>query len=233
MLEKNRILATTNKIIIAIDGPAGSGKSSTATRVAEVLDYLFLDTGAMYRAVTFLVLRDGGDPCDLMASSVAAQHADIQFQRDKHGQHVFLNGQDVTQVIRKPLVTNNIAPVAANPAVREILVEKQRDIGKNGGIVAEGRDIGTVVFTHAELKIFMVASMQERARRRAEELREQGIPVDFERLVREIKLRDKSDSTRQHGALRKAPDALLLDTSNMTIEEQVAFIVREAQKRGA
>lgn len=226
-------MGTTKKIIIAIDGPAGSGKSSTATRVAEVLDYLLLDTGAMYRAVTFLVLRDGGDPNDLIASSAAAQHADIQFQRHKNGQRVFLNGQDITRVIRKPLVTNNIAPVAANPKVREILVEKQREIGKNGGIVAEGRDIGTVVFAHAELKVFMIASIQERASRRAEELRGQGIPVDFEKLVEEIKLRDKSDATRQHGALKKAPEALLLDTSNMTIEQQVDFIVSEAKKRGA
>ena len=224
---------TKQKITIAIDGPAGSGKSSTARRVAEELGYLFLDTGAMYRSVTYLVLRNGADPENVEASLEAARAADIQFKRSAQGQRVILNGQDVTDVIRTPLVTENIAPIAANPAVRDILVEKQREIGKNGGIVAEGRDVGTVVFADAELKVFMVASINERAKRREKELRAKGIPVDVEKLAENIRIRDKSDATREHGALKMAPDALRVDTSDLTFEEQVSFIFDQAKKRGA
>ncbi|MBN1560995.1 (d)CMP kinase [candidate division KSB1 bacterium] len=226
-------MAPRKKIKIAIDGPAGSGKSSTAKRVAEELGYLFLDSGAMYRSVTFLVLRDGADPHDPDASRAAAQKARFRFKRDDRGERVILNGEDVTDVIRTPLVTNNIAPVAANPAVREILVKKQRALGKNGGIVAEGRDIGTVVFCDAELKVFLMASIDERTKRRARELRARGIPVDFDRLLHDMKRRDQSDSTREHGALKIAPDAVHIDTSELTLDEQVAFVVEQARKRGA
>ncbi|MBN1464800.1 (d)CMP kinase [candidate division KSB1 bacterium] len=226
-------MAPKKKITIAIDGPAGSGKSTTARRVAEELGYLFLDSGAMYRSVTFLILRDGADPHDQNASREAAQKARFQFKRDRRGERVILNGEDVTDVIRTPLVTNNIAPVAANPAVRAILVDKQRELGKNGGIVAEGRDIGTVVFRDAELKVFLNASIDERARRRAKELRAKGIPVDFDKLLQEIRRRDRSDSTREHGALKMAPDAVQIDTSALTIDQQVAVVVEQAKIRGA
>ncbi len=221
------------KITIAIDGPAGSGKSSTAQKVAQELGYLFLDSGAMYRAVTLHVLQDIADPHDAEASRRAAERSDIEFVRDGNIQRVYLNGVEVTEVIRKPLVTNNIAPVAANPAVRDILVQKQRAIGANGGIVAEGRDIGTVVFKDAELKIFMSASIEERAKRRQKEMMQKGLRVDLDKLKQEIRLRDKSDSTREHGALKKAPDALVIDTSNMSFDQQVAFIVAKARERGA
>lgn len=226
-------MSDRKKITVAIDGPAGSGKSSTAQKVAQELGYLFLDSGAMYRAVTLHVLQDIADPNDTEATRLAAEHSDIEFVRNGEGQRVYLNGVEVTEVIRKPLVTNNIAPVAANPAVREILVEKQRAIGAHGGIVAEGRDIGTVVFKDAELKIFMNASIEERAKRRQKEMIEKGLKVDIERLEHEIRQRDKSDSTREHGALKKAPDAVEVDTSNLTIDEQVAFIVAKAKERGA
>ncbi len=139
-------MSAKKKITIAIDGPAGSGKSTTARKVAEELGYQFLDSGAMYRSITYLVLRNGADPYDQNAAREAAQRAHFEFKRDSRGERVILNGEDVTDVIRMPLVTNNIAPVAANPAVRAVLVDRQRELGKNGGIVAEGRDIGTVVF---------------------------------------------------------------------------------------
>ncbi len=187
----------------------------------------------MYRAVTLSVLQDIADPADTQATRLAAERSDIEFVRNGDFQRVYLNGVEVTDVIRKPLVTNNIAPVAANPAVREILVEKQRNIGAHGGIVAEGRDIGTVVFKNAELKIFMNASIKERARRRQKEMTEKGLTVDLDKLMQEIRQRDKSDSTREHGALKKAPDAVEVDTSHMTFDEQVAFIVAKAKERGA
>ncbi len=200
--------------------------------VADELDYKLLDSGAMYRAVTLLLLQQKKDPFDRAASAAAARAADIRF--DFSGRkRVFLNNRDVTDKIRTPEVTRNIAPVAANPEVRAVLVEKQRSLGKDGGIVAEGRDIGTVVFPDAELKIFMVASIEERARRRQKELLEKGVQVDLEQLMREIRRRDESDIHRQYGALARASDAIILDTSTMTLEEQVAFIVDKARKRGA
>ncbi len=226
-------MSDKKKITIAIDGPAGSGKSSTAQKVAQELGYLFLDSGAMYRSVTLKVLQEIADPYDHEASKKAAENANIEFVRDGNRQRVYLDGVEVTEVIRKPLVTNNIAPVAANPAVRHILVEKQREIGIHGGIVAEGRDIGTVVFKNAELKIFMKASIEERAKRRQKEMCDKGLKVDLERLMQEIRQRDKSDSTREHGALKKAPDAVVVDTSNMTFDQQVDFIVKQARERGA
>jgi cytidylate kinase len=201
--------------------------------VAEALDYVYLDSGAMYRAVTWSVLQNGADPQDKAASARAAGAAEIFFARDESGQRVFLNGQDVTAAIRTPNVTNNIAPIAANPAVRRVLAEKQKAMGAQGGIVAEGRDMGTVVFKDAELKIYMVASIEERARRRQKELQTKNIAVTLDDLIREIEQRDTSDSNRQHGALKQAEDAVLLDTSTLTLNEQVDFIVKIAKQRGA
>ena len=226
-------MSIKKKITITIDGPAGSGKSSTAKRVAEALDYVFLDSGAMYRAVTWSVLQNGADPFNETASKRAAENADIHFERDETGQRVFLNGQDITEAIRTPEVTNNIAPVAANPAVRSVLAQKQKEIVAHDNIVAQGRDMGTVVFKDAELKIYMVASIKERARRRQKELHAKNIAVNFDDLVQEIEQRDKSDSNRQHGALKQAEDAVLLDTSTLTLDEQTDFIVKIARERGA
>jgi cytidylate kinase len=223
---------SNKRLIIAIDGPAGSGKSTTARRVAELLDYLYLDSGAMYRAVTLAVLKAGvWDREDEIIRIVKG--CDIELRQRADGLRVFLNGEEVTTKIRTLRVTNAIAPIAANPYVRELLVPKQRAMARNGGIVAEGRDIGTVVFPDADLKIFMDASIDERARRRYDELKAKKIDVDFDDLVRTIEMRDETDKKRKFGPLKPAPDAIVLDTSHMTFDEQVEFIVKEARKRGA
>ncbi len=220
------------KITITIDGPAGSGKSSTAKKVAEKLNYLYLDSGAMYRAVTLAVLNQQVNPKDTEAVVQIAALCSIDLEQSQHGQLVKLNGKDVTDEIRQPYVTNAIAPVAANPQVRNILVKKQRQLGERGGLVAEGRDMGTVVFPQAELKFFMVATIQERAKRRAKELREKGVQVDLNQLEDEIKQRDETDTHRQHGALKQAEDAILVDTTALSLSEQIDFIVEKARERG-
>ncbi len=224
---------STKKITIAIDGPAASGKSTTARRVAQKLGYTYIDSGAMYRAVTLLALRKGIDVNDFPAVAQIARGADIRFRRDGHpGQTViYLNGEDVSREIRTPEIDRNISPVAANPQVREILVRKQQELGRQGGVVMDGRDIGTVVFPRAELKVFMLASAEERARRRQKELAEKGIQVPLEEILQEIQRRDWEDMNRTHGPLKKAPDALELDTTNLTIEQQVEQIVKWARER--
>jgi len=221
------------KIIIAIDGPAGAGKSTTAKRVADILDYLFLDTGAMYRAVTLAAYRRNLSIEDAEAMALLAGESVIDLRMQDGEQRVFLNHLDVTKEIRTPEVTQRIAPVAANAQVRKVLVRKQQQMGKDGGIVAEGRDIGTVVFPHAELKIFMLASLEARADRRVKDLMQVGIQADIEQVMEDIRRRDESDAGRKHGALLQAPDAILIDTSLLTLEEQVQRIVALAYERGA
>jgi len=226
-------LSRFHKIVIAIDGPAGSGKSSTAKNVAELLNYTFLDSGAMYRAVTLAVLRQNTDPRDEENVAKIVDSCDIQFKDHTVPQRVLLNGNDVSDEIRTPEVTQAIAPVAANPQVRKILVKKQRHLGENGGIVAEGRDMTSVVFPDAELKVFMQASLDERARRRRKDLLEKGKDVSLEQLKVDIQKRDQSDSEREHGALKMVKDALVIDTSNLSMQEQVDLIVEQARKKGA
>jgi cytidylate kinase len=219
------------RLIIAIDGPAGSGKSTTARLVAKRLGYTYLDTGAFYRALTFKVLDAGVSPEDSASILQLAEKMNIEMQPLEDKNRVLLNGRDVTPLIREPAVTNAVAPIAANPKVRAIMVEKQRAIGRNGGVVMEGRDIGTIVFPDADLKIFMHASLEERARRRQEELAAMGITRGFEMLKEEIAQRDQTDSNRKYAPLVRAADATLLDTTTMTIAQQVDFIVQELEKR--
>jgi len=219
------------RLIIAIDGPAGSGKSTTARLLAKRLGYMYLDTGAFYRALTLKVLDAGVLPEDSASILQLAEKMKIQMQPLEDKNRVLLDGREVTQMIREPAVTNAVAPIAANPRVRAIMVEKQRAIGRNGGVVMEGRDIGTVVFPDADLKIFMQASLDERARRRQEELAAMGIVRDGEILKEEIARRDQNDSTRMVAPLIRAADAILLDTTNLTIEQQVDFIVGELEKK--
>ncbi|MCG3121107.1 MAG: Cytidylate kinase [bacterium] len=218
-------------MIIAIDGPAGSGKSTTARLVAKRLGYTYLDTGAFYRALTLKVLESSVSLEDgpMVVKLAEASQIELQPQEDKN--RVWLDGRDVTQLIREPAVTNSIAPISENPKVRAIMVEKQRALGRNGGIVMEGRDIGTVVFPDADLKIFMQASLDERARRRQEELAAMGIKRELGMLKEEIARRDQKDSTRKVAPLVRAADAVLLDTTQMTIEQQVDFIVGELEKK--
>jgi len=219
------------RLIIAIDGPAGSGKSTTARLLAKRLGYTYLDTGAFYRALTLKVLEAGVSPEDGARVLQLAETTQIELQPEVDKNRVWLDGRDVTQLIREPSVTNAVSLISANPKVRTIMVEKQRAIGRSGGVVMEGRDIGTVVFPEADLKIFMQASLDERARRRQEELAVMGFSRNLEILKEEIARRDQTDSTRKVAPLIRADDAILIDTTQMTIEQQVDFIVQELEKK--
>lgn len=220
---------TPRKPIIAIDGPAGAGKSTVTKRVANKLGLLFLDTGAMYRSVTLAVLREGIDLRDQDKVKEIATNLKIQlFANPISGQpmQVLLNGEDVTSEIRMPEVTANVSAIAAQAPVREILVKQQQLIGQSGGVVMEGRDIGTHVFPDAEVKVFLTASAGERAQRRHADLVAQGqVAPDLTTLEHEIQERDRKDSTRDHAPLIRAEDATLVNTDGLTIEEVVATIV--------
>ena len=220
---------TPRKPIIAIDGPAGAGKSTVTKQVANKLGLLFLDTGAMYRSVTLAVLREGIDLRDQQQVQEIAAKSKIQlFANPIAGQpmQVLLNGEDITAEIRMPEVTANVSAIAAQAEVRKILVKQQQLIGQSGGVVMEGRDIGTKVFPDAEVKIFLTASAQERAKRRQADLTTQGqVAPDLATLEQEIQERDRKDSTRDHSPLTQAIDATLVNTDGLTIEEVVAAIV--------
>ena len=210
--------------VIAIDGPAGSGKSTVARAVAERLDLPYLDTGAMYRAVAFAVLRAGGDPADEDFAANTARSMELDVGLGK----VLVNGTDATVEIRGPEVTRSVSLVAANPAVRIELVSRQREwTARRGGGVLEGRDIGTVVFPDAELKVYLTADAEERARRRAKEVSD----LDYETVAADLARRDTLDSTRDADPLSEAPDAVLVDTTGLTIDEVVAEITRLLEER--
>ncbi|PZV16857.1 MAG: cytidylate kinase [Pseudanabaena sp.] len=220
---------TPRKAIVAIDGPAGAGKSTVSKQVANKLGLLYLDTGAMYRTVTLAVLREGIDLRDQDKVQAIASESKIQlFANPIAGKsmQVLLNGEDVTTEIRTPEVTANVSVIAAQSAVREILVKQQQRIGQTGGVVMEGRDIGTHVFPDAEVKIFLTASSEERAKRRQGDLIAQGqVAPDLTTLAQEIQERDHRDSTRDHAPLIQAKDATLVNTDGLTIEEVVTAIV--------
>ena len=219
------------RIKIAIDGPAASGKSTTAREVARRLGYLYIDSGAMYRAVTRKAL-DSGIPTD--DDDRVADISDtilIEFRPNEQVTEIYVDGRDVSATIRLPEVTRAINPVAANRRVRENLVRMQKALGRNGGVVMDGRDITTVVFPDAELKVFMKASPEERARRRLRELADRNIPADYEAVLEDIKIRDHADVSRQHGPLRQADDAVIIDTTRLTFEEQVVQICDLAKKK--
>lgn len=220
----------TPRIIIAIDGYSSSGKSSMAKSLAKSLGYNYVDTGAMYRAVTLYAMRHGMIDTDgtVNADAIAAALPDIaiSFERTPDGaQHTLLNGEDVENAIRHLDVSNNVSPVAAIPAVRHNLVEKQQAFGMEKGIVMDGRDIGTTVFPDAELKIFVNASAQTRAQRRVKELVEKGIPASYEEVLANVVHRDHIDETRTESPLRRAADAINLDNSEMTIEQQDQWLL--------
>lgn len=218
-------------IQIAIDGPASSGKSTVAKIIAKDFGYTYLDTGAMYRSATYLALQNGIDVTDQDGIvTLLAQHP-IRFSRDAQGQQqVFVGEQDVTLPIRDNQVTNNVSAVAALPLVREELVRLQQEIAQAGGIVMDGRDIGTVVLPQAELKIFLIASVEERALRRFKENTERGIETDLETLKEEIAARDYKDSNRTVSPLKAAADAITFDTTGVSIEGVVKFISEKAKE---
>lgn len=214
--------------IIAIDGPAGAGKSTVTRRVAQELGLIYLDTGAMYRAVTWLVMQSGISVDDEQAISTLINEAKIELTPTQ----VKINEQDVTTAIRSPEVTANVSKIAAQSAVRTKLVKLQQNYGEKGGIVAEGRDIGTNVFPDAEVKIFLTATVKERARRRLQDLKNQGhSAVDLQQLEKDIAHRDYLDSTRQISPLQKAADAVEIITDGMTIEEVKNQIISLYQQK--
>jgi cytidylate kinase len=219
-------------LVIAIDGPVGAGKSTVAKLVARKLGYLYVDTGAMYRAVALKALRLGMDINDPIVMAMLAEATDIQLQQQGDGSvRVFLDGEDVTEAIRTPEVSEASSIVSAHEGVRKVLAERQKAMAKLGGVVMEGRDIQTVIAPDAEVKIFLTTSLEERAKRRWLELQQKGISVSYEEVLQEVKERDERDKTRAIAPLRKAPDAVEIDTTGMTPEEVAEKIVKLACKR--
>jgi cytidylate kinase len=219
------------KISIAIDGPAAAGKSTVAKRLAEKLSYLYIDTGAMYRALTYCALKRGVDVNDEKGLMNVLHDTYIELKPSERGQLVFVNGEDVTEFIRQSDVTNSVSYVAKHPAVREEMVKRQREFAKHGGVVMDGRDIGTHVLPNAEVKIFLLASVEERAKRRHAENIARGFPSDLEQLKEEIARRDKIDSEREVSPLKKADDAVEIDTTSLSIDEVVAEIMKIVVER--
>jgi CMP/dCMP kinase len=216
------------RVIVAIDGPAGAGKSTIARRVAEKLGYVYIDTGAMYRAIALWALRAGVDLTDMHRLDQLAQAAQIDLPAPGR---ITLNTEDVSDAVRAPAVSDAASKVAAVPAVRRALVERQRAIAQEFSVVMEGRDIGTVVFPDAHVKIYLDASVDVRAGRRAGDLRERGLNPDPAQLTREIEDRDRRDRSRPNSPLMQAPDAVYLDTSTLSAEDVENEILRLVRAR--
>ena len=215
---------------IAIDGPAGAGKSTIAKMVAKKLNFIYVDTGAMYRAIALYLLRGGVDTADETAVSEAVKNADITIRYQDGAQQVILNGEDVSGLIRTEKVGNTASATSVYPSVRAHLLELQRSLAASQNVIMDGRDIGTTVFPDAELKIFVTASPEIRAQRRYDELKAKGQEASFEEILENVKQRDHIDQTREVSPLKKADDALLLDNSHLTIAEQREWLTAEYQK---
>ncbi len=211
--------AFMKKLIIAIDGPSGVGKSTLSKVLSHELGYLNLDTGAMYRAVALAASRQGIAAGDYAALQRLCDKIVIGFARKDGAEHVFLNGEDVSAMIRTPEISLLTAAVAACPEVREAMVARQRELGASGGVVLEGRDIGTVVFPQADVKFFLKASAEVRGQRRFLELRAKGVEVDLARTIAEVEARDAADTSRTTSPLRKADDAVVIDTTELDIPQ--------------
>ncbi len=219
-------------MIVAIDGPAGSGKTTTARSVAERLGFVHIDTGAMYRAATLQVLRDGVPLDDDSAIVETVHRIKIELKRTNDGVlRTVLNGEDVTFDIRTSQIDMHVSRVSEIAAVRDEIVRQQRELGRNIDAVMEGRDIGTVVFPDAEVKVYLVASVEERAKRRQKELTLRGINHDLADVMADIQRRDQHDSTRAVAPLKPAPDATWIDTTSKSIDEQVDEVVKLVEER--
>lgn len=219
-------MASDTPFQIALDGPAGSGKSTAARGVARSLGFTYLDSGAMYRAIALLAHRCPGADWSRFAAT-----ADLSFRHTPGGQHLFVNGEDVEDAIRRPEISAASSRVSADPRVREALTARMRAMARRENVVMEGRDIGTVVLPEAQLKVFLSAPAEERARRRAEELRERGVEASFEEVLAEMRQRDERDSGRDVAPLRRAPDAVEVDTGGLSADEVIRVIVEMARAR--
>ncbi|WP_246942236.1 (d)CMP kinase [Bacillus pinisoli] len=220
-----------NKISIAIDGPAAAGKSTVAKRIAEQLTYIYIDTGAMYRSLTYKALQGNTDVHNEESLSSMLNDTSIELHPSSEGQLVFLDGVNVTDEIRSNEVTNNVSHVASHRLVREEMVQRQKNMAEHGGVVMDGRDIGTQVLPHAEVKVFLLASVEERAKRRYDENIKKGIEADLEQLMVEIAQRDKLDSEREVSPLIKAQDAVEIDTTSLSIAQVVDTIMTIVHER--
>jgi cytidylate kinase len=230
-MSKSYKLSALRGKVIAIDGPAGSGKSTTAKLLAERLGFIYLDTGAMYRAITLFALEHNVSGEDARALEAIARKVAIEFKFEDGINKIFLNGNDVTEAIRSPEVTEMVSPVSAHAGVREALVARQREMAKKGNVVAEGRDTTSVVFKNADIKIYLDASLEERARRRLIDFTRQGVGSTVEEQTELLSKRDKYDSGRANSPLTKTKDSILIDTTNLNIEEQVDKIIKLAMTR--
>ena len=219
------------KLSIAIDGPAAAGKSTVAKIVAEKLAYIYIDTGAMYRALTYKAIADHVNLEDEDALFNALLTIDIRLVPSENGQLVYVDHQDVTMAIRTSEVTNSVSLVAKQEKVRKEMVKRQQEFAKEGGVVMDGRDIGTHVLPHAEVKIFLLASVEERAKRRHEENIQKGFPSNLEQLKDDIAKRDQIDSEREFAPLKKADDAVAIDTTSLTIADVVGKIMAIVHER--
>ena len=221
-----------NKLIIAIDGPSGAGKSTLSKALAKKLNYLNIDTGAMYRSVALLAQQERLNPHDDAGLRKLCSNLSIEFIREDGSERVMANGIDVSTAIRTPEVSLLTAQVSACPAVREAMVQLQRKMGEGGGVILEGRDIGTVVFPRADVKFFLSATATERGRRRYEELQARGITVDLEQTIAEVEARDAADTARTHAPLMQADDALIVDSTKLSIAdvlEKMLAIVKDKE----
>jgi CMP/dCMP kinase len=212
-------------MIIAIDGYSACGKSTLAKALGKVLHFAYIDTGAMYRAVTLYFLRHSVDLTDVKQVQNALTHIEIHFEREKTGNHVFLNGEDIEEEIRKMYVSEQVSQVAAISEVRRQMVRLQQAMGQRRSLIMDGRDIGTVVFPKADLKIFLTADPFIRTQRRVDELKSKGQEIDFEAVRKNLQERDRIDSTRADSPLRQAADAILIDNTHLTPEEQLQKVL--------
>ena len=216
---------------IAIDGPAGAGKSSVAKEAAKALGFVYVDTGALYRAVALYMLRHGITPSDAEAVEAALPAVTVDLRYEPDGQHVLLCGEDVSDAIRMPEVSTAASDCSAIPAVRKFLFSLQTGMAERYNVLMDGRDIGTVVLPHAQVKIFLTASAEERARRRCRQLKEKGVEADYEKTLREIRERDEQDMNRETAPLKPAEDSVLLDTSELDFRGSVEKLLEIVGER--
>ena len=215
-----------------MDGPSGAGKSTMAKRLAEALGFVYVDTGAIYRTLGLLACRQGVAPDDAAAVTALLPDADIRLRYGSDGlQHMYLGGEDVTESIRRPEISKYASSVSAIPAVRAFLLNMQRDLARTHDVIMDGRDIGTVVLPAADVKIFLTASAEDRARRRFDELRKRGQEADYDTVLRDIILRDEHDTRRSAAPLRQAKDALLVDTTGNSLDESLDVLLETIKER--